>query len=110
MSADLLLRQARASAGLTQRRLAAASGISQEEIARVESGRVEPRVRTLGRLLAACGYELAAAPRPTGSGVDRAAIRRLLALPRAERARVYLAENRNALAFLVRARRVPLKP
>jgi transcriptional regulator with XRE-family HTH domain len=107
VNAALMLRQGRARAGMSQRRLAAASGVSQEEIARIESGRVDPRTRTLGRLLAACGYELSAAERPTASSVDRAAIRRLLALPRAERTRVYLAENRNALAFLASARRVP---
>lgn len=65
-----VLRHARRRAGLTQRQLAARSGIPQETIARIESGRTDPRVGTLDRLLEACGWGLEVMPRP-GQGVDR---------------------------------------
>jgi transcriptional regulator with XRE-family HTH domain len=47
--------------------------------ARIESGRSTPRVDTLERLLRACGVQLDLVP-IAGEGVDRTAIRRLLAL------------------------------
>jgi len=53
-----LLAAARATAGLTQRQLAEAAGTSQAAIARYEAGTVVPDVRTLARLLEACGFQL----------------------------------------------------
>lgn len=55
MTAAELLRRARAEAGYTQRRLAESSGVPQPAIARIESGRAQPRTDTLERLLNACG-------------------------------------------------------
>ena len=57
ISADLL-RQARLRAGLTQAELGRRIGRSQSQIARWESGRVEPSLETLCRLVRACGLEL----------------------------------------------------
>lgn len=68
--ASRMLRHARRRAGLTQRGLAAKTGIPQETIARIESGRVDPRVTTLDRLLEGCGFGLEHLPR-LGIGVDR---------------------------------------
>jgi transcriptional regulator with XRE-family HTH domain len=57
ISADLL-RQARFRAGLTQAELGRRIGRPQSQIARWESGRVEPSLETLCRLIRACGLEL----------------------------------------------------
>jgi predicted nucleotidyltransferase/DNA-binding XRE family transcriptional regulator len=64
MTANLLIRTARAQADLTQRELAVAAGTSQPAIARYESGRSEPRADTLERILAACGCSLATTQAP----------------------------------------------
>lgn len=78
------LRQARRRAGLTQRTLARRAAVPQPMIARIEAGRVMPRVDTLDRLLRACGDKLAAIPRlDEGHDVDQ--IRSLLARSHAER-------------------------
>ncbi len=82
--AGRMLRTARQRASLTQRELAATAGIPQETIARIERGRVDPRVGTLDRLLEGCGYGLESTPRP-GIGVDRTQIRALLKLSPSER-------------------------
>ena len=82
--AGRMLRAARQRASLTQRELAATAGIPQETIARIERGRVDPRVGTLDRLLEGCGYGLESAPR-LGIGVDRTQIRELLRLTPSER-------------------------
>ena len=54
-SAAWLLREARTRAELTQRALAARAATSQSAVAAIESGRKEPTVATLQRLLAAAG-------------------------------------------------------
>jgi len=82
--AGRMLRFARSRARLTQRELAARSGVPQETIARIERGRVDPRLGTLDRLLEACGYGLEVEPR-LGIGVDRTQIRALLELTASER-------------------------
>jgi transcriptional regulator with XRE-family HTH domain len=65
-----LLRYARRRAGLTQRDLAAKCGVAQSYVARVESGRIDPSVSSLSRLLRACETTLEAMP-GSGEGVDR---------------------------------------
>lgn len=85
-----MLRHARGSAGLTQRALAAKTGAPQETIARIESGRANPRITTLDRLLEGCGQGLEHLPR-LGIGIDRLQIRERLALAPSER----LARNRS---------------
>ena len=82
--AGRMVREARRRANLTQRQLSAKAGIPQETIARIERGRVDPRVGTLDRLLEACGYGLESMPR-LGIGVDRTQIRELLKLTPSER-------------------------
>jgi transcriptional regulator with XRE-family HTH domain len=56
------LRTARERAGLTQALLARRTGTSQATISAYESGRKEPSVATLDRLLAATGSRLAVVP------------------------------------------------
>jgi transcriptional regulator with XRE-family HTH domain len=58
VDAAWLLRTARAQAGLSQRALAEAAGTSQSAVAAIESGRKQPTVATLERLLRAAGTEL----------------------------------------------------
>ncbi|HVT77532.1 MAG TPA: helix-turn-helix transcriptional regulator [Acidimicrobiales bacterium] len=53
-----LIREARERAGLTQAELAARSGVAQSTISAYESGKREPGVEALERLLDAAGYEL----------------------------------------------------
>jgi transcriptional regulator with XRE-family HTH domain len=53
-----ILANARLKAGLTQRELAARAGVNQSWVARIESGRAQPTLESLERLLGAAGYEL----------------------------------------------------
>jgi predicted transcriptional regulator len=93
-----MLRNARRRAGLTQRALAARTGIPQETIARIERGRVDPRVGTLDRLLEGAGYGVEAMPR-LGIGVDRTLMRDLLALSPEDRLRWASRSDRNYIQF-----------
>lgn len=58
MNVPETIRSARARAGLTQAELARRSGTSQATISAYESGRKQPSVATLVRLLAASGRRL----------------------------------------------------
>jgi transcriptional regulator with XRE-family HTH domain len=104
MDAAHLLRQARRRAGLSQRQLARRGGVPQPTIARIETGRTEPRFGLLQRLLAACDTRLVSEP-IAGRGVDRTAIREMLELPLAERLALAVEEARNLAALEEGARR-----
>src|SRR2546427_12729820 len=58
-TAGEVVRAARAAAGLTQRQMAARAGVSQPVVAAYESGRRQPTIPTLRRLLAAADHDLA---------------------------------------------------
>ena len=90
--AGRMLREARQRAGLTQRQLSAKAGIPQETIARIEKGRVDPRVSTLDRLLEACEYGLESMPR-LGIGIDRTQIRQRLSISMERRLEVAMADD-----------------
>lgn len=79
-----LLKHARKRAGLSQRALAARAGVPQPYIARIESGRSDPTVSSLSRLLRECETTLEALP-GSGAGIDRTVMRSLLRLTPAER-------------------------
>jgi transcriptional regulator with XRE-family HTH domain len=96
--AGRMVRFARSRAGLTQRRLATKSGVPQETIARIERGRVDPRLRTLDRLLEACGYGLEVEPR-LGIGIDRTQIAERLALPMDKRLAIALLDDHHMVEF-----------
>jgi transcriptional regulator with XRE-family HTH domain len=100
-----MVRYARRRSGLTQRQLAAKSGIPQESIARIERGRVDPRLGTLDRLLEACDYGLEALPR-LGIGIDRPQIRERLALTPAQRLERAAEEDRTFIELRRTLRRV----
>jgi transcriptional regulator with XRE-family HTH domain len=70
------LRRARNSAGMTQRELARTAETSQAAVARYETGRVLPDLRTLDRLLAACGQRLSVDAVPARrTGMESATVR-----------------------------------
>lgn len=98
-----MLRHARRRAGLSQRALSLRAGVPQPAIARIESGAVSPRVRTLQELLGAAGFTLDVAPR-IGAGVDRTLIRATLARSPEDRIRGAMRARRN-LAVLGEALR-----
>lgn len=103
--AGRMVRNARRRADLTQRELSVKVGIPQETIARIERGRVDPRVGTLDRLLEGCGYGLESLPR-LGVGVDRTQIRELLKLSPSERLALAMADNAHFVEFRRSIRRV----
>jgi transcriptional regulator with XRE-family HTH domain len=88
------LRLARRRRGLTQRQLAELSGVPQSAIARIESGRVTPRVDSLDKLLRVCGETLETRPQ-RGIGVDRSLIREMLRLSPAQRLEIASVEANN---------------
>jgi transcriptional regulator with XRE-family HTH domain len=57
-AASAFLRLARLEAGLSQRELAERAGVTQSEIARIESGKREPSIPILQKILAGAGQEL----------------------------------------------------
>ncbi|MBL8930490.1 MAG: helix-turn-helix domain-containing protein [Kineosporiaceae bacterium] len=57
-SAAAILREARLRADLTQTELATRAGVTQSVVSAYESGRREPALRTLARLVRAAGYDL----------------------------------------------------
>ena len=69
-----LVREARTAAGLSQAGLARLLGTTQSAIARLEADRANPRIRTLERVLRACGRELSLEARPRNSSVDETLI------------------------------------
>ena len=89
-----VLRDARRLAGLSQRALARRARVPQPTVARIESGAVVPRVDTLDKLLAFCGWSLTSERRP-GDGIDRSSIRALRSLTPAARVRLAAREARN---------------
>lgn len=99
MRAGSLLRYARIRAGLTQRELAERARVPQPAIARIERGKVSPRVDTLVPLIAATGFGLELAPK-LGDGVDRSLIRSSLDRAPEERIRAAAAAARNLETYL----------
>jgi transcriptional regulator with XRE-family HTH domain len=73
-SAAVLLREARARQGISQRRLALRAGTSQDAISRIERGVESPTLDRLGHLLMMLGERLDLNPVPLlEGGVDAAA-------------------------------------
>jgi transcriptional regulator with XRE-family HTH domain len=64
MNVSELIRETRHAGALTQVALAEKGGTSQPTLAAYESGRAEPRLDTLSRLIDACGCELILSVRP----------------------------------------------
>ena len=102
--AGRILREARTRARLSQRELARLAGTKASVVSRIETGKTGPTPATLGRLLAAAGFELRAdlAPRPVLDPTMLADVPRVRALTPEAR----LLEVRNVDRFLAAARRV----
>lgn len=96
-----MIRYCRLRAGLTQEELARRTGISQPALARIEAGRVQPRIDTMRKLVAACDMSLEPQPR-SGQGIDRSTIRRMLRLTPARRLELAADEARNLSAMTAR--------
>jgi len=75
-----VLRTARREAQLTQAELARRAGVSQQVVSRIETGRTEPTLPTLRRLVAAAGgrvtYDLEPPPDPHDVGLMLAHLHR----------------------------------
>lgn len=80
-----LLREARLSHGVSQKRLAIRAGTTQSAISRIEQNRVSPTVATLRGLLHMLGEDLTLALLPRDAGIDISMIRSNLALTPAQR-------------------------
>jgi transcriptional regulator with XRE-family HTH domain len=102
-SAADLLRMARSHSGLSQRDLARRAGTAQSVVARIEQGSTSPTWETLGRLLAAAGFQLEALLGLPAAEVSHMLgdVPRILRLTPEER----LLELRNASKLLVGAKR-----
>ncbi len=70
MRPDLLIRDARRAAGLTQAQLAAHLGVSQSAIAKLEREGSNPTVETLDRVLRPTGHRLQLIAPAWGSAID----------------------------------------
>jgi transcriptional regulator with XRE-family HTH domain len=91
---------------MTQVELAQRAGTTQAAIARVERGRVSPTIRTLQRLLAATGHQLALTALRGSSGIDESLIARQLRLSPAERLKAFEAGYADVRGLAGAARRV----
>ncbi len=95
--AGKILKEARIDAGLTQAELAERLGASQPVVARLESGRANPRVATLERALAATGHRLAISVESSGyPPIDETLITGNLRFSPDERIRRYASAYRGA--------------
>jgi transcriptional regulator with XRE-family HTH domain len=97
MDAATLIRSARAGSGLTLRRLAHRAGTSHATLSAYETGRVDPSVDTVARIVRAAGFEVewALAPRMGDDPGDRG--RELVEV--LELAALFPARHRPELAF-----------
>lgn len=59
--------------GLTQREFAERVGMKQSQLARIESGKQTPKLKTLAKLAAAAGYEVEVNLVPMAKGSEKAA-------------------------------------
>jgi len=103
-SADALVRQARAAAGLTQAQLAERVGTTQSAIARLERPGANPRLDTLDRVMTATSQRLELAPTPTASSIDESQILERLRLTPAERLQAFERSYTNMQQLLRNAR------
>ena len=99
-----LLRTARDKADMTQAQLAAAAGVSQQAVSAYETGRKEPTLPTLQRLIAAAGLEMRIRLEPLDDH-DSSLETMLAALPPARRAELEAVPRERAAAARLRRTR-----
>jgi transcriptional regulator with XRE-family HTH domain len=90
---------------MTQTEVAKRLEVSQPVLARLESGRSNPRIETLQRAIRATGHELKLDIRPAGPSTDETLIAENLRLEPGERLRRFAASYRG-IANLARKARV----
>lgn len=95
---------ARLEAGLSQRELAERAGVAQSEIARIESGKREPSIPTLQKILAGSGLELRFQLAPLDDH-DRVLAARQTRRSKAEKDVVTERHRRNVAKFAANARK-----
>ena len=95
---------ARLDAGLSQRELAERAGVAQSEIARIESGKREPSIPTLQKILAGAALELRFRLAPLDDH-DRVLAARHARRSKAEKAVVEERHRRNVEKFAANARK-----
>ena len=101
----MLIRSAREAAGVSQESLARRLGTTQPAVARLESGRTSPTVRTLRRALSALDHDLELVSRPrAAAGVDATLLKRQLRLSPAERVAAFERTYRNVRSTVSAAR------
>jgi transcriptional regulator with XRE-family HTH domain len=100
MDAAMLIRRARAEAGLNQKQLAGRLGVSQAALARLERPGANPTVATLDRVVRAAGRRLDMRLGRRPSSIDSGLLREALGLSPAERiaAAERLLADANAIA------------
>lgn len=96
-----LIRLARSKAGLTQAQLGNAAGVDQQAISAYETGRREPTMPTLTRILAAAGFEMRIHLEPIDDH-DYAILEYLETLPHETRAEVERAARERVKAARLR--------
>ena len=101
MDSALVIREARAAAGLTQTELARRAGMSQPVIARLERPGANPRAATLAKVLEAAGHRLTL-ERAEVPPLDVDQLDRHLAMPPAERLRAHQAAANSVAALVAR--------
>ena len=95
-----LLKEARGRAGLTQAELAERLRTTQPVVARLESGRSNPRLETLRKAIAATGHDLRVELAPAGyPPIDESLIVENLRFSPTERLRRFSAYYRGAKSF-----------
>lgn len=97
MDASSAIRDARTRAGLSQAELAVRAKTSQPAVARYEAGGSAPSLRTLERLLAACGSSLELAARAEDPPRRSPPARDLRALLRRSRGRLHEIARRHGV-------------
>lgn len=100
MAIELLVREARRRAGLSQAELAQRAGVPQSTVGRIESGARVPSTALVERLVRAAGFELRVGLGEPDPGTDSLCERALRRTPR-ER----LADAKRAARFVLRGRR-----
>lgn len=103
-TASAFLQLARLEAGLSQRELAERAGVAQSEIARIESGKREPSIPTLQKILAGAGLELRFRLAPLDDH-DQVLTARHAGRSKAGKAVVEQRHRRNVEKFAVNARK-----
>lgn len=110
IDAATTLRRARRRAGLSQRALASEAEVRQPLISRIERGRELPSLKTLGRLVRACGYDVLIELEPVPDSHELSLIESNLRLNPTQRVDRLIALHRTARDLQKAVRAAPQGP